>query len=212
MKKGDSKIRKLFAENWKVVVSVICIIGFLIFAKSVFHKEIMEADIVGHNFIINYLMSDTLTVCAKFITNFGGAICLITITVISFLVIKNKKIGIAIAINLLMQSILNLSIKSIFQRPRPIEYKLIEESGYSFPSGHSMASMAFYGFIIYLVYKNIKNKYIKWSLIVLLTLLIITIGFSRIYLGVHYTSDVLGGFLLTIAYLMLYTSIIQDKI
>ena len=75
-----------------------------------------------------------------------------------------------------------------------------------------MASMAFYGFIIYLIYKNIKNKYIKWISIILLSILILAIGFSRIYLGVHYTSDVLGGFLLTIAYLMVYTSVIKNKI
>ena len=205
-------IKKFLADNWKIVVMIICIIGFLMFAKGVFYKEIMEADVAGHNFVVTYLMSDFVTSCAKFITNFGGGICLILITILSFIVIKNKKIGGAIALNLAVQSILNLAIKNIFQRPRPIEYRLIEETGYSFPSGHSMASMAFYGLIIYLIYKNVKNKYIKWISIIFLSILILAIGFSRIYLGVHYTSDVLGGFLLTIAYLMVYTSVIKNKI
>lgn len=212
MENKNGKMKEFFAKNWKGVVTVICIFSFLMIAKSVFSKEIMQADIMGHNFIITYLMSETGIKCAKIITNFGGAICLITVTIILFITIKNKKIGIAIALNLLIQSIINICIKSIFQRPRPIEYRIIEESGYSFPSGHSMASMAFYGFLIYLIYKNIKNKYIKWTSITLLGLLTVAIGFSRIYLGVHYTSDVLGGFLLTIAYLMIYTSIIKDKI
>ena len=73
-----------------------------------------------------------------------------------------------------------------------------------------MVSMAFYGFLIYLIYKNVKNKYAKTFLITLLTLLIIGIGASRIYLGVHYTSDVLAGFLVAIAYLIIYIHAISN--
>lgn len=74
-----------------------------------------------------------------------------------------------------------------------------------------MISMAFYGFLIYLIYKNIKNKYFKWVLIVLLSLLILGIGVSRIYLGVHYTSDILAGFLISISYLVIYIKIYSEK-
>ena len=103
-------------------------------------------------------------------------------------------------------TILNQLLKRILQRPRPTEYRIIEETGYSFPSGHSMISMAFYGYLIYLIYKYVKNKYVKWTSIVLLSILICSIGISRIYLGVHYTSDVLGGFLISISYLVIYIS------
>ena len=72
-----------------------------------------------------------------------------------------------------------------------------------------MISMAFYGYIIYLIYKYVKNKYIKWISIVLLSILICSIGISRIYLGVHYTSDVLGGFLISLSYLIVYTLIVN---
>ena len=106
--------------------------------------------------------------------------------------------------------ILNQLLKRILRRPRPTEFRIVEETGYSFPSGHSMVSMAFYGYLIYLIYRYIKNKYIKWSLIVLLSILICLIGISRIYLGVHYTSDVLGGFLLSISYLVVYISLIKN--
>ncbi len=72
-----------------------------------------------------------------------------------------------------------------------------------------MVSMAFYGFLIYLIYKNVKNRYIKAVSILLLLTLIFLIGTSRIYLGVHYTSDVIGGFLLAIIYLAIYTEILN---
>lgn len=137
---------------------------------------------------------------------------LVIITFILIIAIKNKKIKIAIALNIIIEPILNTTLKNIFARPRPMGYRLIEETGYSFPSGHSMASMAFYGLLIYLIYKNVKNKYLKWTLILVLSVLIILIGFSRIYLGVHYTSDVLGGFLISLSYLIIYTSCIKEYI
>lgn len=135
---------------------------------------------------------------------------LVIITLILIIAIKNKKMKIAIALNIIIEPILNTILKNIFVRPRPMGYRLIEETGYSFPSGHSMASMAFYGLLIYLIYKNVKNKYLKWTLILVLSVLIILIGFSRIYLGVHYTSDVLGGFLISLSYLIIYTNGIKN--
>ena len=75
-----------------------------------------------------------------------------------------------------------------------------------------MASVAFYGFLIYLIYKKVENKKLRNIFITCLSILIILIGASRIYLGVHYTSDVLAGFLVTISYLMIYINIIDDYI
>ena len=72
-----------------------------------------------------------------------------------------------------------------------------------------MVSMAFYGYLIYLICKYVKNKDLKWISIVLLSILICSIGISRIYLGVHYTSDVLGGFLISLSYLIVYTLIVN---
>lgn len=212
MKQRIEKIKKFATKNLKWIILFICIVGFLLLAEDVFHKEIMNGDILGYEFISTYLISDFVTPIAKFITNFGGAIYLIGITTILFIVIKNKKIGIAIISNLGIVTILNQLLKRILQRPRPEEFRIINESGYSFPSGHSMISMAFYGFLIYLIYKNVKNKYLKWSLITVLGTLIISIGVSRVYLGVHYTSDVVAGFLIAISYLIIYISMINKFI
>lgn len=203
------KIKEFIIKNLKWIILFICLIGFLDLAEDVFNKEIMKGDIIGYQMVSTFLISDFATPIAKIITNFGGAIFLIATTVVLFILIKNKKIGIAITTNLVLVALLNQLLKNILQRPRPTEYRIIQETGYSFPSGHSMASMAFYGYLIYLIYKYVENKNIKWILITLLSILICSIGISRIYLGVHYTSDVLGGFLISISYLVIYISAIN---
>ncbi len=203
------KIKRFVIKNLKWIILFVCLIGFLALAEDVFNKEIMNGDIIGYRIISEFLISDFATPIAKFITNFGGSIALIVITILLVVCIKNKKIGISIFMNLGIAAGLNWTLKQILQRPRPTEYRIINETGYSFPSGHSMTSMAFYGFIIYLIYKYVKNKYLKASLIAFLSILIISIGVSRIYLGVHYTSDVLAGFLIAISYLVIYTSIVN---
>ena len=202
--------KEYIKKNLKWIVLFICLVGFLALTEDVFNKEIMQGDIIGYKMISTFLISDFVTPIAKFITNFGGAIFLSIATIALLLLIKNKKIGLSIFSNIVIITILNQLLKRILRRPRPTEFRIVEETGYSFPSGHSMVSMAFYGYLIYLIYRYIENKYIKWLLIVLLSILICLIGISRIYLGVHYTSDVLGGFLLSISYLVVYISLIKN--
>ena len=104
----------------------------------------------------------------------------------------------------------NQLLKHTIRRIRPDHIRLIEEGGFSFPSGHSMISIGLYGTLIYLVYKYIKNKLIKTIIIVLLSIIILGIGISRIYLGVHYPSDVLAGYFISTAIIVLTISIIND--
>ena len=200
---------KFIKNNWRWMLLFICLIGFLALAEDVFHQEIMNGDIVGYDIISKLFKFNVSTPIAKFITNFGGAIFVISLTTILFFVIKDKKIGISIITNLGIVTILNQIIKFIMQRPRPTEFRIIEETGYSFPSGHSMVSLAFYGYLIYLIYKYINNKHLKRTLIIILSVLICIIGVSRIYLGVHYTSDVLGVFLISFAYLIIYIELVN---
>lgn len=200
---------KFIKNNWRWMLLFICLIGFLALAEDVFHQEIMNGDIVGYDIVSKLFKFNVSTPIAKFMTNFGGAIFVISLTTILFFVIKDKKIGISIITNLGIVTILNQIIKFIMQRPRPTEFRIIEETGYSFPSGHSMVSLAFYGYLIYLIYKYINNKHLKRTLIIILSVLICIIGVSRIYLGVHYTSDVLGGFLISFAYLIIYIELVN---
>ncbi|HCQ54932.1 MAG TPA: hypothetical protein DIU30_01105 [Clostridiales bacterium] len=200
---------KFIKNNWRWMLLFICLIGFLALAEDVFHQEIMNGDIVGYDIVSKLFKFNVSTPIAKFMTNFGGAIFVISLTTILFFVIKDKKIGISIITNLGIVTILNQIIKFIMQRPRPTEFRIIEETGYSFPSGHSMVSLAFYGYLIYLIYKYVNNKHLKRTLIIILSVLICIIGVSRIYLGVHYTSDVLGGFLISFAYLIIYIELVN---
>lgn len=202
-----SKIKSILKENYKWIILFICIIGLLFLIEDVMDEDIISFDEKGYYIIHKYLISDTMTPVAKCITNFANAYWLIGFSILLFVFIKNKRTSIYIFINLVLSAVLNLALKQILQRPRPIGHRIIDEKGYSLPSGHSMVSMAFYGFLIYLICKNIKNKYLKISLVGVLSVLIISIGVSRIYLGVHYTSDVIAGFLVAIAYLIMFVHV-----
>lgn len=202
-----NKIKNIFIKNYKWLICFICLFCFLLLAEDVFTKEIIQIDDIVYKFIASHFISNSLTPIVKIITFFGSATWIVIFTIILFVIIRNKRQNILLGTNLCIVTIINQILKHIFKRSRPTEFRIIDESGYSFPSGHSMVSMAFYGYLIYLVYKNIKNKYLKWILIIVLSIIIILIGISRIYLGVHYTSDVLGGYLLSVSYLVLFIHI-----
>lgn len=210
MKEKTEEIKKIIKKYYKLMIIFICLLGTIEIIYGILKKDIMRKDIIGYRLVSTYLMSDSATVVAKLITNFGSVSGIIIISLLFFIFVRKKLISFLVFLNLAISGGLNQLLKNIIQRPRPTEYRLIDESGYSFPSGHSMVSAAFYGLFIYLIYKYVKNKYIKCVLITLLTLLIISIGISRIYLGVHYTSDVLAGFFISISYLIIFTSVIND--
>lgn len=186
---------------------------FILFSiiGSLYNNEIISIDVFMHDLVVNNLRSDGLTFIMLFITNFCNPIILILLSLVILLICKDKKMGLIIIINLLVSILLNIIFKGIIQRDRPLEDFLITESGYSFPSGHSMVSMAYYGLIIYFIYKKIKDKRVRNVLMILIGFLILAIGFSRIYLGVHFASDVIGGFLISIIYLVCAIKLLNLK-
>lgn len=137
-----------------------------------------------------------------FVTKLGNASVIIGLVAILILIFRNRH-GImftALAVN---SAVTNKIIKHIIQRPRPDVLKLIEQGGYSYPSGHSMISISIYGYLLYLAFTKIKNSILKWVCSIILVILILSIGISRIYVGVHYASDILGGFTLALLELIL---------
>jgi membrane-associated phospholipid phosphatase len=95
---------------------------------------------------------------------------------------------------LILSSLSNIVLKRVINRDRPLDEHLVDVATLSFPSGHSMSAMAFYGFLLYL---NLRfaSGWIKIILMILLLVIIVSVGLSRIYLGVHFPSDVLAGFI-----------------
>lgn len=106
--------------------------------------------------------------------------------------------------------ILNATLKIIFSRTRPLTYMLIEKGGYSFPSGHSMVSMSFYTTLTYILLKNLKDKKIRIFMWIGNFVVIGLIGFSRLYLGVHWPTDVIVGFILGFIFFMITKTIVID--
>ena len=193
---------------------IICFISLAIFITLgilVLTKNDIYIDSIVYNFISKYI-SNNLTIIFKSLTNIASTLIVILIVVFTFLFFKNKKYGIYMSLNLLIITILQFVLKAIFSRTRPIDINLIEETGYSYPSGHSLTAMALYGFIIYLIYTSKLNKKSKTIYITLFSSFIFVVGLSRIYLGVHFFTDVVGGFSFALGYLIIYINIIKDKL
>ena len=129
----------------------------------------------------------------KTVTRFSNSEGIILFTLLSLIYIKDKKLALTVPLNVIIATTLNQILKHIFRRPRPL-YRLIKIGGFSFPSGHAMVSMAFYGYLLYLANTFIDNKKQKKVIIFILSTIILLVGISRIYLGVHYCSDIITGY------------------
>lgn len=130
-----------------------------------------------------------------------------TITVLGAILLAipkiRRKIGLPFALISLSSTVIYKVVKGIFERPRPeLDLRLIPQGGFSFPSGHSMNCIVCFGILIYLIRRYCPNRKLANVLTVVLGLLIVGIGTSRVYVGVHFPTDVLGGWSLGLAFLM----------
>ncbi len=205
------KAKQFMMKNLRMIICLIILILLIILMGNFFQDNLVHFDNFYYKHI-SKLITPRMTFLVKVLTNFGNAFSFITIILFMAFFLKNKKYSILTIINLFMVFILNVILKFIFARPRPTDINLINELGYSFPSAHAMISTAFYGFIIYLFWHTNISKKEKYFYTISLCLLIIGICISRIYLGVHFTSDVLGGILFALLYLMLYIKIIKKEL
>lgn len=192
----------------KWVIFVIAILIFSFLAYFVLEGKTGEFDSFIYK-IVTFNKTDFISGFYKFITNFASGIMVGIISLVFLIIFRNKRYGGFIFLNVFNIFVLNFLLKLLFMRDRPYELMIIDEGGYSFPSGHAMAAFGFYGFIIYLLWHFNLAKSAKIIFSVLLGALIILIGVSRIYLGVHYASDVLAGYMVSLAYLILYITCVK---
>lgn len=177
------------------------IILFILMTYLVVSNKTTNFDTTIYNYLFS-MRNNFLDIFFKSVTVFANTLTIIILVIILLLLINDRS-RYTLGITTIATVLSNQGLKYLIKRIRPDHLRLIKQGGYSYPSGHSMISIAVYGFLIYYVYKHIENKYLKIFLILILTLLIISIGLSRIYLGVHYPSDVIGGYLLAFPILIL---------
>jgi undecaprenyl-diphosphatase len=125
------------------------------------------------------------------------------------LVTKQNWFSIRVITIAISSLVLMLLLKQLFQRKRPLSPLLKAAKGLSFPSGHAIMAVTFYGLLIYILQHAIESSWLRSLVSILLIVLILLIGFSRIYLRVHYASDVLGGFIIGLLWLIISLAIIK---
>lgn len=198
----------LARKNALLLVALIAALVFIYLLEEVGEGEIMRLDTLAYRFFVEKLRSDPVTSVMKGFTGLLDIPVLLVMTLIVTAFAPGKAPGRCVAANLFGALALNVVLKQIVQRPRPDGFRLIAESGYSFPSGHSMVSMAFFGLLVWMVWTYEKDKTMRLIWCALFSLVIVMVGVSRIYLGVHYASDVLAGFCVSLLWLVFYTKVV----
>ncbi|TLF43965.1 phosphatase PAP2 family protein [Maribacter aurantiacus] len=185
-----------------VIVSLVIVVGginlFIELTDTLKTDTLARYDTAVTDYIISF-RNPSLTTFFKFVTDIGDVtgylIVLILFVLLSWRIIKSWKYVLQSVVVLVLATLSNMALKRFVDRARPGIEHLVTVKTLSYPSGHAMGAMAFFGFLIYLISKLRINRIFKYSLMVLVALLILSIGISRIYLGVHYPSDVAGGFI-----------------
>ena len=195
-----------------LLFSTICLYMFIRLSTDLIEKKPFLFDQSVMNTVRSY-SSPAMDGFMLFMTDMGSVFMLGLLLVISmiWLFMKRKDVwGMRLYfMTVAGGGLLNLLLKNFFERERPIVNRIIEADGFSFPSGHSMGSMTYYGFLGYLVLRSKRKPLSKLGLGILLCLVILLIGISRIYLGVHDPSDVLAGFVAGSVWLVICISLLE---
>lgn len=200
---------KLKKTNYKrLLLFIVPLIIFSLLCFLVCINQVKDFDSLIQTWIHKYRspLFDTLAIN---ITKLANVFPVLLICLLFYLF--NRKQGIYVVGAVLTSTICNLLLKIIVSRDRPALPWLIEETGFSFPSGHAMASMALYGMILYFICQHCHKKLTKIVITLIFSGLILVIGLSRIYVGVHYPSDVLAGFCLSFCIVLIFIFWYQKK-
>jgi Membrane-associated phospholipid phosphatase len=184
---------------------------FLIISYFVITRDTLTFDTVIREYIYT-LRSSGLTAVLRAITYLGNWET-VTLICLTFLLIPRTRLtfGVPLSASAILATLIQKALKVSFHRARPdLSLHLITQGGYSFPSGHSFTVLIFYGMMIFLCRSYLKNKSSANQITMLLSCLIALIGFSRIYLGVHFPTDVLGGWSIGFCVLIILTGLVEN--
>ena len=199
---------RLARENLMIIVLSVALLLFVYLLQNVMSGDIRRIDGIAYQFFVVRLRRDWLTPIMQSFTSLSAPVVLAVMLIIVAAFAPGRMPGRFAAANLVGIVALNFALKEIVQRPRPEGFRLIAETGYSFPSGHSMVAVAFYGFLIWLILRYEEDRLQRWIWSLALFFVVIMIGVSRVYLGVHYFSDVVAGYCVAAVWLVIFTRII----
>ena len=200
-----SDVLSLLRRNLRMVVIVLAAVIFLWLLDEVAEGEILKLDTLAYRFFVEYLRSDAMTPIMEGFTSLSSVAVILVMALVVACFAPGRAPGRCVCANVIGALVINQVLKFIVQRPRPEGYRLAVETSYSFPSGHSMISMAFYGLLIWMVWKYERDNILRHVWCCLFAVIIVMVGLSRIYLGVHYASDVLAGFCVSLLWLAFFT-------
>lgn len=197
-----------------VIAAILSTFSLIIFLKI--GSEILEKDILGFDSIITNFVygfrTPAMTKVMMSLTSLGSPLFLgfIFLIFVVFLYTRRRKDVFIYSAILYSGVVLNFILKFMFERPRPLNLPLIHENTYSFPSGHAMDSFVFYFALSYFIFRETGSS--KFSILMFVTagLTVFLVGISRIYLGVHYPSDVLAGYIA--GFMWLISAIFFEKV
>lgn len=205
-RKAGALARLVQSRRAMLVLVAVLVFTWLLFEIKT--DDIMCMDAAAHSLVVMHIRAAWLTPIMQSISDLAHPVVLVVMLLVIEVFAPGRRPGLCAAVNLVLATLLNLLLKTLIQRPRPEGYRLVAESGFSFPSGHSMVAMAFYGLLIWMVWRYEKDSLVRRLGVIGFGLVIVLVGLSRIYLGVHYASDVLAGFCASIAWLGVYTKLL----
>lgn len=195
----------LVRQKRRAALALSALAVFSVLLYEVLGGEVLRLDAAAHALFVDALRASWLTPVMEGFSALASPLVLVVVLLVIATFAPGRRPGWCCAVNLVFVALLNAVLKALVARPRPEGFRLVEETGFSFPSGHSMVAMAFFGLIIYLIWRYGAGGKRRIALAAVFAFIIVMIGISRIYLGVHYASDVLGGFCASLLWLVFYT-------
>ncbi|MBE5735599.1 MAG: phosphatase PAP2 family protein [Clostridiales bacterium] len=213
----------------EIIIGSVAVLLFIAVAILTFAVGIQNVDISVYNFISSIRGDATNAFFATFTHIAGKFVTIGMVIIFAFLLLNRDKSSykqyvrnekwnnfinlimpwLIFALSVLLVTILFFVIKAVFARPRPVDWFLVDEDGFSFPSGHTSTAVAMFGAIALLVHNSTNKKWVKYTMWTVCALTIILVGVSRIFLGVHYFTDVVAGLLLGVVVLCIASIVIK---